>query len=67
LLAKYKKDPDNFSIQYKRDTNNYWINPEIETNVVKELKMEKDRVENLKQATLFVPILLYEPLFYCLD
>jgi hypothetical protein len=67
LLAKYKKDPDNFSIPYKRDTSNYWINPEIETNIVKELKMEKDLVENLKQVALFIPILFYKPLFYCLD
>jgi len=44
-LARYKKDPNNFSIQYKRDTSNYWINPEIETNIVKELKIEKDLIK----------------------
>jgi hypothetical protein len=45
LLSRYKKDPDNFSIQYKRHTSNYWINPKIETNIIKELKMEKDLIK----------------------
>jgi len=27
LLTRYRKDPDNFSIQYKRNTSHYRINP----------------------------------------
>jgi len=34
LLAKYRKDPDNFSIQYERKTINRKIDPDIEKNIV---------------------------------
>lgn len=46
LLAKYKKDPDNFSIQYERRTINRKIDPDIESNIVKELKIERDLIKN---------------------
>ena len=46
LLAKYHKDPDNFSIQYARKTINRKIAPDIERNIVKELKVEKDLIKN---------------------
>jgi hypothetical protein len=46
LLAKYRKDPDNFSIQYARKTINRKIAPDIERNIVKELKVEKDLIKN---------------------
>jgi len=45
LLTRYRKDPDNFSIQYKRNTSNYRINREIEANIIKELKSEKDLIK----------------------
>jgi hypothetical protein len=45
LLAKYRKDPDNFSIQYERRTINRKIDTEIEKNIVKELKIEKDLIK----------------------
>ena len=45
LLAKYRKDPDSFSIQYERKTINRKINPDIERNIVKELKIEKDLIK----------------------
>ncbi len=45
LLAKYRKDPDNFSIQYNRKTINRKIDPDIERNIVKELKIEKDLIK----------------------
>src|SRR5665648_429714 len=45
LLAKYRKDPDNFSIQYERKTINRKINPDIEKNIIKELKIEKDLIK----------------------
>ena len=46
MLAKYHKVPDNFSIQYDRRTINRKMNPDIEKNIIKELKMEKDLIEN---------------------
>jgi len=45
LLAKYRKNPDNFSIQYGRKTINRKIDPDIEKNIVKELKIEKDLIK----------------------
>ncbi len=45
LLAKYCKDPDSFSIQYERKTINRKIDPDIEQNIVKELKIEKDLIK----------------------
>jgi len=41
LLARYKKDPNNFSIQYNRKTINRKIDKAIETNIIKELNREK--------------------------
>ena len=35
LLAEYRKDPDNFSIQYERKTINRKINPDIKKNMWK--------------------------------
>jgi len=37
LLAKYRKDPDSFFIQYDRKMNRK-IDPDIEKNIIKELK-----------------------------
>jgi len=45
LLTRYRKDPDNFSIQYKRNTSNYRIDREIEANIIQELKIEKDLIQ----------------------
>jgi len=45
LLNRYKKDPDNFSIQYNRKTINRKIDQAIETNIIKELKIEKDLIK----------------------
>jgi hypothetical protein len=46
LLSQYRKDSDNFSIQYGRRTINRKIDPEIDKNIVKELKIEKDLIKN---------------------
>ena len=46
LLTRYRKDPDNFSIQYKRNTSNYRIDREIEANIIQELKIEKGLIKN---------------------
>jgi len=45
LLNRYKKDPDNFSIQYNRKTINRKIDQAIETNIIKELNTEKDLIQ----------------------
>jgi len=45
LLAKYRQDPDNFSIQYERKTINRKIDPDIERNIVKELQIEKNLIK----------------------
>ena len=45
LLNRYKKDPDNFSIQYNRKTINRKIDQAIETNIIKELNTEKDLIK----------------------
>jgi len=45
LLAKYRKDPDSFSIQYERKTINRKINLDVERNIVKELQIEKDLIK----------------------
>jgi hypothetical protein len=37
LLAKYRKDPDNFSIQYVRKTINRKIDSDIERNIIRDL------------------------------
>ncbi len=46
LLAKYRKDPDSFSIQYERKTINRKIDPDIERNIIQELKIEKDLIKS---------------------
>jgi hypothetical protein len=45
LLAKYRKDQDNFSIQYERKTINRKIDKAIEINIMKELNTEKDLIK----------------------
>jgi len=47
LLAKYRKGPDSLFIQYDRKMNRK-IDPDIEKNIVKELKIKKtqSRINN---------------------
>ena len=45
-MAKYHKDPYNFSIQYDRRTINRKIVLGIQKKIVRELKIEKDLIEN---------------------
>jgi len=45
LLAKLHKNPDSFSIQYERKTINRKINPDIEKNIIKELRIEKNLIK----------------------
>jgi hypothetical protein len=46
LVKGLKDDPENFSIQYSRNTPTRKISKDIERNIVKELKIEKDLIEN---------------------
>lgn len=46
LIKRYRQDPGNFSIQYKRGAPTRKISPEIERNIVKELSIEKRMIDN---------------------
>jgi len=46
LLKEYKKDPDSFSIQYKRTIPTRKISRDVEKNIVNELKKEKELIED---------------------
>lgn len=46
LVKQVKKDPENFSILYARKTPTRKISPATERNIVKELKKEKELIEN---------------------
>jgi len=54
LLEGYKKDPDNFSIQYKRKSATRRISDEVEKNIINELKKEKKLIEDKS-----IPITFY--------
>ena len=45
LLTKYRKDPDNFFIQYNKKIINKKIDLDIKKNIVKELKIKKDLIK----------------------
>ena len=46
LLKAYRSDPDTFSIQYGRKTKTRKIAESIEHNIIKELKIEKDMIQD---------------------
>ena len=46
LLREYRENPDKFSIQYKRTAATRAINPKIEKNIIKELKVAKEFIDN---------------------
>ena len=46
LVKQVKEDPENFSILYTRKTPTRRISPVTERNIVKELKKEKELIEN---------------------
>jgi hypothetical protein len=46
LVQRYRREPDNFSVQYKRDSPTRKISPDIERNIIKELSVEKQMIEN---------------------
>jgi hypothetical protein len=46
LVKKYNKDPDNFSIEYKRKGTGRKISKDIEDSIMKELVIEKQLIED---------------------
>jgi hypothetical protein len=46
LLKQYKECPDTFSIQYGRKAKTRKISESIEHNIIKELKIEKDMIQD---------------------
>ena len=46
LLQQYRADPDKFSIQYVRKIKTRSIDPQIEKNIIKELKIDKKAIQN---------------------
>jgi hypothetical protein len=45
LIKRFKDDPENFSVSYFRSTPTRVISKAIETNIIKELKIEKDLIK----------------------
>ena len=68
LLNRYKKDPDNFSIQYNRKTINRKIDKAIEINIIKELNREKDliKAKGVNNLNLLSDIKILDPKFLIL-
>jgi hypothetical protein len=46
LLKEYRNDPGNFTIEYIRKSKSRSIDPAIETNIIKELTIDKKAIEN---------------------
>jgi len=46
LLKEYMRDPNNFSIQYKRKSATRRISADVERSIIKELKEEKKLIED---------------------
>ena len=45
LIKRFKDDPENFSVSYFRSTPTRTISKAIETNIIKELNIEKDLIK----------------------
>jgi len=46
LVQEYRENPDEFSIDYQRKRPTRKIDGEIEKNIIKELKIEKELIED---------------------
>ncbi len=44
LIKEYQDDPEGFSVQYKRSAPTRRLDPGIEHNILKELKIEKEKI-----------------------
>lgn len=50
LVERYEKDPENFSVQYKRTGATRKIPQAIEQNILKELSLEKKLIEKINSV-----------------
>ena len=46
MLREYKKDPEGFSLDYKRTTPNNRIDTYLHENIITELQQEKEMITN---------------------
>ena len=46
LLERYRRNPEEFSIQYVRNTKTRSIDPKIEKNIIKELSIDQKAIQN---------------------
>jgi hypothetical protein len=46
ILAAYRKNPDKFSVEYKRSGKTRSIDPEVKNNIIKELAIDKKAIQN---------------------
>ena len=46
LLKLYRANPEGFSVKYARKSPNHRIGPGIETNIIKELEIQKGLIQN---------------------
>lgn len=53
LLGQYSKDPENFSISYRRKRAPRKISQEVEKNIIHELRIEKRLIEDKDIALTF--------------
>ena len=53
LLGQYSKDPENFSISYRRKGAPRKISQEVEKNIIHELRIEKRLIEDKDIALTF--------------
>ncbi|GAH65532.1 unnamed protein product, partial [marine sediment metagenome] len=51
LLKEYKRDPNNFSLQYKRKSATRRISADVEKSIINELKEEKKLIEDKDIST----------------
>lgn len=53
LLKQYRKDPDNFSIEFKRDKAPRSIDPKSEKKIIGELKKEAELIADKRNPVRF--------------
>lgn len=46
ILAAYRKDPKNFSVEYKRSGQTRSIDPKVKNNIIKELAIDKNAIQD---------------------
>ena len=46
VLQAYRKNPEQFSVEYKRSSPTRLIDPDIKNNIIKELSIDKKAIQN---------------------